>query len=163
MYKKFEDLSCQSCDPSCETCYGPGINGCKTCPSGFTLTTGQECAQSCSTSEGLYFDKNGYDGNTVAPGYTGDSSGRAGCKPCHPTCKTCTGPTRGHCSSCPTGFTLADKVCYDDNTIDPNSCLDGTYYDTASEACELCSPECKTCKAYPDRCLSCFSPLIHDA
>ena len=38
-YKDFDDGNCYSCHSSCLTCYGAGINGCKTCPSGFKLTS----------------------------------------------------------------------------------------------------------------------------
>lgn len=66
-------MLCESCDPSCNLCVGPGNRNCLSCREDFVfMRQWGQCLRSCP--QGFYQD---LESKT--------------CHKCHPTCKTCNG------------------------------------------------------------------------
>ena len=115
---------------------GNGLSSCRECIPPFVLQKNL-CVRTCS------------------PGYVLDRVKRA-CLPCHESCGTCMGPTRGQCLSCKdSGDSLQGSVC-------KKSCADGLYRNPETSRCESCHPMCKTCSGGGKAaCTSCVKGLSY--
>lgn len=74
-------------------------------------------------------------------------SDRGVCSKCYLSCKTCSGPRRDHCITCPFGWQLAAGECHPE-------CPEGFF--KAKYGCQKCHHFCRTCKGEgPLECTSC--------
>ena len=72
--------SCVPCDPSCQTCFGDGVDQCLSC-SRPNLLLGSTCITECP--KGMFHSQVTHT-----------------CEACHATCELCSGPTYSDCDSC---------------------------------------------------------------
>ena len=91
-------------------------------------------------------------------GYQADTTGYAGCKQCHPTCKTCNGVNHLDCKSCYPGHFLYVKECIPEIYPGVEGCHDGEYFNWVTRTCDACDADCKTCEEQADKCLTCHAP-----
>src|SRR5690242_6843690 len=72
----------------------------------------------------------------------------ATCKSCDPTCKTCFGPSKNHCSSCLDDMTLSNSWCI---------CAAGEYFHVQPLKCKACNNQCAiSCTGNtPSHCSGC--------
>jgi len=80
-YPRDSDATCDSCDPSCNTCTGPNPTDCATCISPNFLTSTGTCSPTCNSNQ---FPK---------------TSNRV-CTACDHTCTTCSAATSSDCVTC---------------------------------------------------------------
>ena len=87
---------------------------------------------------------------TACPSDSFDSSGS--CVACHPDCASCTGPSFGHCSQCPSNRpVLSNGRCLP-------TCSRPQYFDATSSSCQSCDSSCSSCSGPgPSNCLACSS------
>ncbi|GIY35545.1 extracellular matrix protein FRAS1 [Caerostris darwini] len=164
-YFSDENKECQSCPPSCKTCFGNMTSQCSSCENGYLLQKGQ-CVKNC--------DPNFY----VSDGY---------CLECHESCLSCHGPMSSECISCAlSGQLLQDGSCVDDcighfyiadgYCLECNESCARCLKDGTCQFCEdsfyleeeYCVPECTPgyykfldayCLSCHDECQGCFGPL----
>jgi hypothetical protein len=119
---------CESCFSTCVSCWGDRINQCTVCRAGLTLANGI-----CSCPTGTYL------------------SDDFSCKiQCHPSCKSCTGPSQDQCSEC---FDIS-AVLTSSNTCECPSSL----FMNLQGNCEACHASCATCSSAGDKgCTKCWS------
>ena len=123
------NLDCIKCAKGCLECIGPSPNNCTICESGFTLslltaaesdlpsTPSGRCKRDCLPSHYLL---------TPEPNE---------CRPCHPSCDTCNGPTADSCLTCKSNQYKVANNCF------------------------RCHPKCLTCSGpSPFQCLTCTPP-----
>lgn len=100
--------TCVACHSNCKSCYGPGPSDCKICSQeGMVANIYGECVENCKHFVGLVFDSSGQNPRPVADGYTSDSTGFSGCKPCSKGCLNCARATSillDRCEQCEVGF-----------------------------------------------------------
>uniref|UniRef100_A0A674NA07 Proprotein convertase subtilisin/kexin type 5b n=1 Tax=Takifugu rubripes TaxID=31033 RepID=A0A674NA07_TAKRU len=116
-------LVCETCDPSCNQCWGRGNKKCLSCRKDFVLVKKRgQCLQSCPT--GFFL---------VERSRT--------CHKCHPTCKTCSDGGALFCQSCYDGFTYSSGICN-------SPCLTGYYPipQSPEPTCAACHPSCLDCR-----------------
>eukprot|EP00058_Branchiostoma_floridae_P016157 XP_002601645.1 hypothetical protein BRAFLDRAFT_124316 [Branchiostoma floridae] len=77
------------------------------------------------------------------------------CRPCHQSCKTCSGPSDTDCDSCKGDDTILDRgECI-------TSCGPGEYMDRREKKCKACHPTCKECSdEYDDTCTACSDGFV---
>ena len=95
--------SCRT--PHCQTCTGEGQEGetCTACATGYYLTPTGQCVDDCGTLGGYYADNNV-------------------CKPCDPSCASCSTAGNNKCLSCPAGKVL--KYTSESDISGGGSCVD---------------------------------------
>ena len=116
-----------NCYPTCETCFGPGINECLTCKDGYavpnSLTTGGirdsficiACHWSCKTCSLAQSEDSC---TTCIDGWTLENSF---CVPCHESCKTCEATSDMNVSIWGANICL---TCFDDSYLNAqNVCV----------------------------------------
>ena len=117
------------CHSSCNTCSGEASTQCLTCASNRTLNLAD--GGSCQCIMGYYEVSQTTMTNSIV--WTTVS-----CQPCHPTCRTCTGPLENQCLSCEFGASLSPSStckCSQENA----------YQLTTTGACFSCHYSCQTC------------------
>jgi len=79
---------------------------------------------------------------------------------CHKSCKTCNGPTKGHCTSCPSRMFVA-RTEHDGNLCVSNCESVGLYYDKINNLCVGCHPACSSCYGPNNyECLGCAEGML---
>lgn len=74
---------------------------------------------------------------------------------CHPSCRSCSGPSHKQCISCFNNTTLTDGLCI--------SCLIGEFLNRDTFRCEPCHPNCESCAGpAADECSACKSGFALD-
>jgi len=97
----------EKCHESCETCDGPHIDSCITCPDGVSLSDSylvgelelgfcEVCHESCETCSG----SNNTDCIDCAEGYKKSYDENYCYKECDESCETCNGPLEQNCLTC---------------------------------------------------------------
>lgn len=147
---------CVACDPSCQTCTGPGSLSCtscyphkcaeSTCPPGLKpLLEISSCRSHCS------------------PGHY--RSGNGTCAACSPVCRECSGPEATQCidpspsnvftsADCAEGASLIRGLCQ-------FACPEYTFLNEFNR-CESCDLSCLRCSGpWAYQCLSCHPKLGH--
>lgn len=110
---------CSNCHPDCKSCNGPSRSDCLDCPEGkafFNFT----CVDVCPDT--TYFT---------------DEDGIHQCRPCHPVCHSCYGPSMDNCLMCKNPLYLERKMCV--VQCSPNHSID-----ESTRVCHPCGNECKT-------------------
>lgn len=137
MYGNKGSNTCNFCDFSCLTCFGPGNTFCLTCPVGSYLVqnlTGGYCISSC---------------NPV--GYVQSGSN---CLACDPSCLTCSGTSSSACLSCPVSTYLSTGYCM-------FVCPPASYPDTPSRRCLNCDGSCTFCFGPTiNNCTACVTGMV---
>jgi hypothetical protein len=136
------DCVVTSCYKRCDTCVGPSLYECTSCHNLTLLDTSLSLPLSgeCFCGRGLGFDDNEQ------------------CKPCHPTCLTCTTTKTDGCKECrrPDMIYMPDHSC---------SCPAGYYFSLTTEMCEMCDFRCQTCTGPTSTdCITCHPysiPFAH--
>ena len=127
------NATCQTCSANCKACTGP--DSCISCRPSKLLTKGK-CQTKCS------------DGYFLSTSYK-----KVRCLKCHPSCKTCSGSTHQHCTSCPPGAAYNKQSCL--------SCKSGQFFGNGT--CRECHPRCKSCTGPSSSdCTSCSLPTMLD-
>ena len=76
------------------------------------------------------------------------------CRPCHPICTECHGPSSGHCIGCTGYWESTDCV---------ESCPSDNYIDEVARRCYLCDPQCVECNGpSAANCTSCHHMKLYD-
>ena len=120
------NFSIDKCDLThCLTCSGPTLSDCLSCNPGFFLQTSPPSTCESLCPDGFYSDPNT---NT--------------CPACKGSCKTCSGPLSTNCISC-TGTSLLVVG----SSFTCTTCPDDTWLNIATNMCQSCDPNCKTCSA----------------
>lgn len=168
---------CARCHDNCDTCSGPGADGCLSCVSPLLLQRSScvaqceegrypergvcmPCLHTCTACEsrtnctscrtGLHL-QSGECRAACADGYYSD---RGICAKCYLSCMTCSGPRRDQCVTCPTGWQLAAGECHPE-------CPEGFF--KSNFGCEKCHHYCRTCKGEgPLQCTSCPAHAMLD-
>lgn len=109
--------SCEPCDGMCKEC-SLSANHCIECHDHDVLSEGS-CVSICPVGTFLQFDTQS-------------------CVPCHPSCKTCTGPTADDCTGCKDASVMANSKCL-------ASCPSDYYFDKEANRCQQCDYYCSTC------------------
>ena len=152
----------QSCDPNCLEC--DADNYCLDCKQGFTRSNDWfYCHRDAICSE-VVENCNQCDSNLkctsceVEDGYYLDTF-RNRCQRCNEACKTCFGPERENCLSCPEPFELRGrecvtdcktvvvncKICKDKNSTSCKICQKGHVLEEGKNTCQRCPPKCYDC------------------
>lgn len=128
--------------------YPDGSNICQTCVSPcLTCTDAINCA-SCVNNTWL----SGQSCVTACPDkYYKGSNGV--CIACVDPCDKCQSQTQ--CLSCKTGY------YYNFTCIPANSCPSGTYANSSTLNCEVCTSPCASCSITGSNCTSCVSPQLY--
>ncbi|XP_041642714.1 proprotein convertase subtilisin/kexin type 5-like [Cheilinus undulatus] len=172
-----EDQECEPCHRSCRTCGGPRFDDCDSCEDGFTLKNGEclegrqldpcrekhfrnaqgeceQCHSLCKTCSGAGRENcsSCYSGRFLTPKQTcmircppGRFANKASsrCEECSEGCVTCQDDK--HCQRCRSGLYLHNEMCVVD-------CPRGFPQDGV---CQLCEPQCESCRGNSSHCLSC--------
>eukprot|EP00795_Rhopilema_esculentum_P005914 gene5914-11255_t len=118
---------CTRCHSSCKECSGEHLHQCLECPREMVLRADGRCSWTCP------------------PGAFYKDLKEQICKPCHPSCTQCFGPTEKECRRCVGNLKLRGSTC-----IQP--CIDNL----TENSCNNCHPKCKSCfGATETECLSC--------
>ncbi|KCV67548.1 serine/threonine protein kinase [Fonticula alba] len=131
------DASCRPCNMACLTCTGPAASQCASCAPGLELiregAAAGTCASGCQERQ-----------------YRDPASGE--CRPCHPACATCNGPSDRDCWRCNDAL-LQDRQCV-------QACLSKHY--PLEGRCLPCDPMCGECKGHGRLdCTECAAGLFH--
>ncbi|KAM7021681.1 LOW QUALITY PROTEIN: extracellular matrix organizing protein FRAS1 [Passerculus sandwichensis] len=168
---------CSPCHPSCKTCHGPSDWECSTCHPHATLDGGRcrtgckeeqylnlvgycvDCHPLCQRCVADLRDSGSVClrcqhgrhlllGDRCLPRCPpGHYAEHGACKPCHPSCKSCTGEGPLSCSSCSASLVLSHTgAC-------ARLCSLG-YYRDDSNTCRPCSSQCRSCDSAAG-CTSC--------
>ena len=132
-----DDATYQKCHPDCKTCTDGGSDGCLSCwDPNMSVEDG-----TCSCNDGYAYrgPNRACEVLVCEQGKFADSSNV--CAICHPTCKTCNGPSRIECLTCPDDYknlwTTPPYAC---------GCDDGKkVYAGPGTQCEPCDTSCSTC------------------
>ena len=145
-YKVMEGSSavCKICDGNCLTCVGHAKK-CTSCKPDRKLVTSRcECA--------------------VNEYRVGDL-----CRPCHPSCLSCSGPGESACTRCGTKVNELEKGNSKNVSLFLHSgectsiCHHGFYGDAADHKCKKCNKDCSTCVGpLNNQCLVCSHGLYRD-
>ncbi|EDQ84326.1 uncharacterized protein MONBRDRAFT_39306 [Monosiga brevicollis MX1] len=127
-----DDWICQPCVNDCETCEGPELGACLSCPVDFLLENGR-CKSVC-TGDAVY-------GNVTT----------RTCEDCHPQCTTCTSPLSTTCTRCAEDFYLQPAP---NNTVCAAECPMGYYASALEGSCLPCAAGCLACTG-PANCSLC--------
>jgi len=107
----FDPKDCPSCDQSCNTCFGPDPDQCKSCVDGDYLASDsscQACDKNCKTCD--TGDESGctscYDPEQLNNGFCVQPNPQ-----CSDNCVTCFGPGEAQCVTCKDNFELEDGAC----------------------------------------------------
>jgi proprotein convertase subtilisin/kexin type 5 len=134
---------CTACFFGCKTCTD-ATEKCSSCFSGYHLGASDRCYNDdtgCFVRECLQDSTDGSD---------------ASCKLCHDNCRTCSG-TWDHCNTCWPGWVLGDNnMCI---VLGTETCDDGKYFDSDTNACQDCDSNCVTCAGKSNFCSSCADNL----
>ncbi|KCV70978.1 serine/threonine protein kinase [Fonticula alba] len=153
--------TCVSCHPSCQTCLGPGMNACESCPGGMVLFYGaclaecergfwdragvcQPCANGCAHCQ---------DASTCLQCKDGFFRGSDGvCLACDPSCELC--DAAGACLACRPGLVFLEA--------DPSQpglcgsvCAAGDFRPVEPRRCARCGDSCALCTGGADNCTVC--------
>lgn len=127
---------CQSCHPSCKSCYGPLETNCLQCSGNYSLNVNtKKCNKVCPRK--FYKDE-----ETLT------------CRPCHQSCGSCFGPHKHQCNSCPTKLNFFNNTCV-------LQCPSG-WYSIFGAMCAKCSSRCKKCLYKHDLCTDCHPDKVWD-
>ncbi|KAE8617533.1 hypothetical protein XENTR_v10009108 [Xenopus tropicalis] len=123
-----ENNQCEKCDPHCQLCGGPGLNGCLACPSNTLQIEGTtHCVKQCPERFYSYKDR---------------------CRKCHPSCRTCNDSSVQGCLTCDRGSDFKAGICYP-------RCEEQRYLDSDG-VCQLCDASCRHCSGpRANHCISC--------
>lgn len=152
------DSNCTSCDSTIYVFYN--FKCLVSCPGG-TYRVGVTCQNCSSTCLGC----SGTDStctSCLAPLVLYNSVCQAGCPEkyynssgvctnCLTQCLTCSASST--CDSCPSGTYLTNGLCQ-------TGCPAGTYQDTSTNQCTVCSSNCSSCSGSATNCISCPSGTI---
>nr|Q9NJ15.1 RecName: Full=Proprotein convertase subtilisin/kexin type 5; AltName: Full=Proprotein convertase PC6-like; Short=aPC6; Flags: Precursor [Branchiostoma californiense]AAF26301.1 proprotein convertase aPC6B isoform [Branchiostoma californiense] len=133
-YYSSETGRCEDCPYNCRACDNDG--DCAECAPTYIVVDGR-CRPEETCEDGEYQDR---DRDTA----------ELSCRPCHQSCKTCSGPSDTDCDSCKGDDTILDRgECI-------TSCGPGEYMDRREKKCKACHPTCKECSdEYDDTCTAC--------
>ncbi|KAI4500921.1 hypothetical protein M0802_004132 [Mischocyttarus mexicanus] len=186
----YDDGRCKPCHSTCESCAGSTEDFCISCQ-GPLLLQGRRCVSQCD--DGYYSVAQPSRPICVPCLHTCKScvsrlnctayySDRGQCAKCYLSCKTCSGPRRDQCVTCPTGWQLAAGECHPECpegegplecTSCPShsmlegglcmECLGAQYYDPLTQLCKNCHADCRRCTG-PGKfsCAACSPPLHLD-
>ncbi|KAM4678591.1 uncharacterized protein O3C94_010455 [Discoglossus pictus] len=128
------DGKCYTCDPSCQSCFGPQALDCFSCHTGYFLDEDNQCVATCPQ------------------GFFGDLFSQS-CEKCSVTCESCTGSSDNclKCKSDEYNLFLHEGSCI-------STCPDG-YFENVEGYCEACDNSCKACDENKMKCLSCDEGL----
>jgi hypothetical protein len=123
---------CIDCMSPCSSCAG-APDYCLSCTNGMLASSGK-CVKKCP--QGTYL------------------SNKKACRPCHPDCKACKGPSYAECSSCrKTLPVLKSGRCL-------ASCSSNEFFNWTTWTCQKCDPSCATCNGGGRaECTSCPKPF----
>ncbi|EAR96182.2 REJ domain protein (macronuclear) [Tetrahymena thermophila SB210] len=164
-----------SCDISCSTCSGPGVNQCTICNNNYYISDKNNyCVSSCdsnqyidSTSPQKYCrscvnncqtctNSNSCQKCLTSYYYTGYS-----CAPCDNTCYSCSGPGKNQCIKCQYNYYISEKL---NNYCDPNCDLtSGQFIDYSNpdqKYCKKCISNCQTC-TNSNSCQKCLTSYYY--
>ena len=110
--------TCEPCDSMCKECVLSASN-CIKCKDHEVLSDGH-CVSICPAGQFLL-------PNTK------------NCMLCHPSCKTCTGPTADDCTGCSAASVMANSRCL-------ASCPSDYFFDNEAHRCQPCDYYCSTCQ-----------------
>ncbi|EWS75787.1 zinc finger lsd1 subclass family protein (macronuclear) [Tetrahymena thermophila SB210] len=139
-YASDQNLICQPCDPSCQTCSKPqDSTSCLSCNPNTYLNPNKTCQNTCPTSY-----------------WTNSSNWQ--CSACDSTCFTCQIPGDSNsCTSC-SGYLF----------LSSNKCIINCPYNTFplnqmnNNICQPCNPSCGSCDGpNANNCLSCQTPTFY--
>ncbi|XP_023578731.1 proprotein convertase subtilisin/kexin type 5 isoform X1 [Octodon degus] len=140
--------ACEPCHPACESCEGPDLDQCSSCPAGLRLLHGacepQDPKEAVSTANPSLVKNLLQKRRRWKVQIKRDVLGTH--QPCHPSCKTCDG-SASLCTSCPKGAYLQAQACV-------SSCPQGTWPSVESGSCENCAEDCASCSG-ADLCTQC--------
>ncbi|XP_067430805.1 proprotein convertase subtilisin/kexin type 5 [Thunnus thynnus] len=112
---------CEECHSDCVTCSGPELNDCLLCEEDRTLENG-ECVSDQEACPIKTFRSD--DGE---------------CEDCHPSCESCSGEEKNHCTKCAKGrFLTTQQMCV-------SKCPGGFFASRLSGVCEVCPAGCLQC------------------
>jgi len=170
--------TCRNCHPSCKECYGPTSRQCLSCPPlAFYIKDRSECVTVCpdgystnksnSECEGcgdqcftchLMDDtvqctacKTGLvllDGKCTARCPENYFIEQGVCKPCHSSCKTCTGALDTQCGRCAMGTYYFERRCV-------RYCPPGYFSQERFDECMACPHGCDSCTGLDGACTRC--------
>lgn len=110
---------CSKCHQDCKSCNGPYSSNCLNCPDGkafYNFT----CVDACPDRT-----------------YITDKDGIHQCRPCHPVCHSCNGPSMDSCRLCKSPLYLERRMCV-------VQCSPNHSVDERTRSCHPCGNECKT-------------------
>ncbi|KAK1327899.1 hypothetical protein QTO34_012808 [Cnephaeus nilssonii] len=163
---------CRRCHRGCETCSGRGPTQCLSCRRGFfhhqeTSTCVNPCpagfyaAEMRQRPEKCTVCKEGFSlarGSCIPdcePGTYFDSE-LIRCGQCHPTCRTCVGPSREECIHCASNLHFRDWTCVP-------ACGEGYYPEAMPglphRVCRRCDENCLSCEGSSRNCSRCRAGL----
>ena len=138
-----DNNTCEECDNSCETCFGPFNNNCTKCKDnltysgdyssnmGFCICDGyllnSQCLIQCPDQ--YYFNEN------------------KRCQQCHNSCKTCNDAY--NCTNCLSSYYFNGGLCL-------NDCPNSNFKNNETQSCSLCDHSCINCiGTYNNNCTLC--------
>ncbi|CAI2380707.1 unnamed protein product [Moneuplotes crassus] len=90
-----------------------------------------------------------------------------GCRPCHGSCRSCSGPDR--CDTCEDYMFLGDdNIRVEGSQLEGvegstcGKCADGEYYDMTGNVCRSCDGKCISACAYQNICFECDNDQVFD-
>ena len=134
-------FNCLKCHSTCASCYGEDETSCLTCSRGYRLYLGSCIKDKCP--EGTF---------QVAHNEVSE------CLKCHPTCKSCNGPSHKDCKECKSNTTkTSESFCA--------PCRPGMFLNKAGDIpiCSTCHSSCVECNGpTADDCSVCEAPRFLD-
>lgn len=140
---------CSKCDPTCETCFGPGVGECLKCQPSMVYLEGS-CILLTQTTEGKCSP------SAVNQAFVIDNSKRT-CETCPSSCLDCSIPNFSEvslieevqCTKCMPGFFLNNGTCI-------INCPENKYADNTDLVCKDCDTSCASCKGPKgNECITC--------
>lgn len=135
-FKNSTTLKCVACRSACKTC------------------TDSTTCQGCQSVDGLAYFLTNNTCSVICPIGTYGEINNYQCTSCFAGCKTCYSSTQSDCYTCKNNGTHNFYLIYG-TTICNLTCPDGTYQNSTSFLCLICSPLCKTCTTNSIFCTSC--------
>ena len=139
------DLNCRQCSPNCLTCQD-GIGYCNTCAKGFFLNVTDGTCGCNKATQYLINGKCAPIANCPAGQF---NPGNNICQPCADSNATTCAINTGKTTSCQKTFTLnSNGVCV---------CGDGSFLNSTTNTCQLCSKNSATCQDFTGKSITCLS------
>ncbi|EAR97206.1 REJ domain protein (macronuclear) [Tetrahymena thermophila SB210] len=178
------EQKCQSCDPSCLTCFGTAVS-CTSCINNYFLNNSQQCQQcdqsclnctgdskSCTVCANSYYplitgqQKSFYQCFQTCPDNYFLNNNQ--CQQCDQSCSTCTGNSQ-NCTLCSNGYNplyasptdqtfRCYQICPNGYNLKQNQCQ--TCLQLSSQFCQNCATTCRSCqKGQTNNCLDCYQTM----